>query len=437
MRRLFLLLIALSFAIPAAAQVVRIKLNDTIQPVSAEYVGRGIAYASREHASAVLITIRTPGGMVDSTRDIIHDILTSPVPVIIYVSPSGADAASAGFYILESADIAAMAPGTNTGSAHPVSLFMGMSESKTSDTMKAKIENDLAAFIRSYVSQRGRNVAVAESAVRESKAFSDQEALDQNLIDVVAKNDQELLDKVNGRTVKRFDGTTTVLRTASQPITDYAPSLKENIMDFLVNPNIAFLVFAIGALCLYVEFNHPGAIIPGVVGVIFILLAVFAFGFLPVRFAAVTLILASFVFFALEAKFTTHGILGIAGVALLALGGLLLVDGPIPEMRVQLVTALAVAIPFGFITVFLMTIALRARRNKITTGVEGMIGKSGVARSPLMPTGQVVVMGEIWNASSSTPIAAGEPVIVRAVDGLTLQVGPVLATARNEAVLPR
>jgi membrane-bound serine protease (ClpP class) len=419
MRRLVLLLIAIGFAFPAASQVVRVKVDDTIQPISAEYISRGIDYAAQEHAQAVLIELYTPGGLVDSTREIVAKILASPVPVIIYVTPSGANAASAGFYILESADIAAMAPGTNTGSAHPVGY------NTKDDVMKAKIENDLAAFLRSYAGKRNRNLTVGETVVRESKSFTDQEALKEKLIDIVAKDEQDLLAQANGRTVTRFDGSTTIMKTAGAQIADFDESLKERILGFMMNPNITFLILIIGALSLYAEFNHPGAIIPGVLGTIFILLAIFAMGFLPIRFAAVTLIIASFVFFVLEAKFATHGILGIGGVALLTLGGLLLVDGPIPELRVKFITAIAVAIPFGVITVFLMTIAIRARRNKVTTGAEGMVGQLGITRSALSPMGQVVILGEIWNAQSSTPIAAGEPISVRAVDGLTLLVEPV------------
>lgn len=431
MRRLLLLLIGFCFALPSSAQIVRLKVDDTIQPVSAEYIGRGIDFAAQQHATAVLIELHTPGGLLTSTREIIAKILASPVPVIIYVTPTGANAASAGFFILESADIAAMAPGTNTGAAHPVLIG-----SKPDDVMKMKMENDAAAFMRSYVSKRGRNVTAAESTVRESKAFSDQEALSQHLIDYIAKDEHDLLTQVNGKTVQRFDGTSTVMKTESLPITDYEPTLRERIMGFIVDPNIAFLIMAIGAISLYVEFNHPGAIIPGVIGVVFILLAVFALNLLPVRFAAVTLILASFAFFALEAKYATHGFLGIGGMVLLMLGGLLLVDGPIPEMRVKLVTAAAVAIPFGVITVFLMTIALRARRNKVTTGAQGMIGQLGVARSALAPAGTIVIQGEIWNASSPTPLAAGEPVVVRSVDGLTLLVEPVSQPApRSEPLL--
>ncbi len=422
MRRLALLLVAICSAIPSLAQVVRIKVDDTIQPVSEEYISRGIDHAAAIHAQAVLIELKTPGGLVTSTREIVSKILGSPVPVIIYVYPTGANAASAGFYILESADIAAMAPGTNTGSAHPVGY------DTKDEVMKAKIENDLAAFLRSYASKRGRNVALGETIVRESKAFTDQEALSQHLIEIVAKDETDLLAQANGRTVTRFDGTTTVMKTAGAPIADYDESLKERILGFMMNPNIAFLIFIIGAVALYAEFNHPGAIIPGVLGTIFVLLAIFALNLLPVRFAAVTLIVASFAFFIFEAKYATHGILGFGGIVLLTLGGLLLVDGPIPELRVKLLTAVAVAIPFGVITVFLMTIAIRARRNKVTTGAQGMIGQSGIARSALAPSGQVSVMGELWNARSTVPIAAGEPVVVRGVNGLTLNVEPAHET---------
>jgi len=433
MRRLLLLFAALCIALPSFAQVVRLKLDDTIQPVSEEYISRGIDYAAQHNAQAVLIELHTPGGLVDSCRAIVAKILSSKVPVIIYVTPTGANAASAGFYILESADIAAMAPGTNTGSGHPI-----VSGAKMDDVLKMKLENDLAAFLRSYTLKRNRNVSVAETVVRESKSFTDREALDQKLIDVIAKDEPDLLAQVNGRTITRFDGTTTVLKTASQPITDYNPSLKEQVLGFIIDPSIAFLIFAIGAIALYAEFNHPGAIIPGVLGTVCILLALFAFHFLPIRYAAVTLILASFVFFALEAKFTTHGILGIGGIACLALGGLLLVDGPIPEMRVKWEMAVAVSIGFGLITMFLMSIALRARRNKVTTGIQGLLGQAGVARSPLSPNGKVTVMGEIWDAISLAPVAAGEPVVVRGIDGLTLKVEPVAQpSATREPLLQR
>jgi len=402
----------------ANASIIKVKVDDTIQPISAEFIDRAIVRAQQTNADAVLVELNTPGGLVDSTREIIQKILASPVPVIVYVTPTGARAASAGFFLLESADVAAMAPGTNTGAAHPVAI----TGEKIEETMKAKVENDAAAFMRSFVGPRGRNVKLAESAVRESKSWTDQEALQQHLIDIVAKDQDDLLKQLDGRTVKRFDGKQVTLHLAGQPVEELNMSLRQRILDFLLDPNIAFLVFAIGALALYAELNHPGAVLPGVVGVVFILLALFALNLLPTRYAAFTLIIGAFVLFVLEAKFATHGVLGVGGIVLLTLGGLLLVDGPIPEMRVHLWTALAVSIPLGLITVFLMTIALKAYRNKVATGAQALLGAIGEARTEIDPEGKVFVMGELWNAHAPSRVHIGEHVVVRKVDGLELEV---------------
>jgi membrane-bound serine protease (ClpP class) len=412
------ILIMLACTTAFASKAVKIRVDDTIQPISAEYVERAIEHARQTNADAVLIELRTPGGLADSTRDIIQKILNSPVPVIVYVSPTGANAASAGFFILESADVAAMAPGTNTGAAHPVVL----GAEKVDDVMKAKMENDSAAFMRSFVGPRGRNVQLAESAVRESKSWTDQEALQQHLIDVVAKDQDDLFRQLKGRTIKRFDGRQVTLDLVGAQVDEMPMTLRQRILDFLLDPNIAFLVLAVGALALYAEFNHPGAVVPGVVGVVFILLALFALNLLPTRYASFTLIIAAFVLFVLEAKFATHGILGLGGIVLLTLGGLLLVDGPIPQMRVNLWTALGVSIPLGAITVFLMTIALRARRNKVVTGPQGLIGAVGEARTDIDPEGKVFVQGELWNAHAPSRVGIGDHVVVRKVEGLELEV---------------
>lgn len=403
----------------SSAEVLKIVVNDTIQPITDEYISRAIDQAARNHDEALLIELNTPGGLLDSTRHIIEKILTSKVPVIIYVAPSGNRAASAGFFILESADIAAMAPGTNTGAAHPVTLGGSPDE-----VMKTKIENDAAAFMRSFVSKRGRNVEVAESTVRQSKSFTDQEALSQHLIDYVAPSEQELFKDISAAPVKRFDGQTVTLNLTNQPVRIYQMSLRQEILDYIMDPNIAFILLAIGGLALYLEFTHPGVVVPGVVGLIFILLAIFALNLLPVRFAAVALIFAAFALFALEAKFATHGVLAIGGIVAMTLGGLLLVDAPIPQMRVHLLTALSVSIPLGAITIFLMSIVLKARARKVITGEQGLIGEIGMAQTTLSPAGKVFVHGEIWNAVSSTTVAAGETVVVRHVDGLELQVEP-------------
>jgi membrane-bound serine protease (ClpP class) len=416
-----LALVVLLAPFPARGDVLRIVVHDTIHPISDEFIGRALDQAAREHDGAVLIELSTPGGLVDSTRSIIQKILASPVPVIVYVAPSGARAASAGFFILESADIAAMAPGTNTGAAHPV-IFGG---EKMDQVMKEKMENDAAAFMRSFVSKRGRNLELAESAVRQSKSFTDQEALKEHLIDVVAPDVQDLLKQLDGRKVTRFNGSTTVLDLANQRVRALDMSVKQRILDFIMDPNVAFILFAIGMLALYVEFNHPGAILPGVVGFIFILLAVFAFNILPTRYAALILIVAAFVLFILDAKFATHGVLTAGGIALMILGALLLVDAPIPEMRVRLLTALAVSVPIGVITVFLVGLVIKARRGKVVTGLQGLIGEVGVARTSLQPQGKVFVHGELWDAVSSVNVAPGERVLVKRIDGLRLEVEPV------------
>lgn len=437
MKRSWILRIILSgvafaaLSCPVAAEILKIVVDDTIQPISEEYIARGIAEAARRGDQAILIEINTPGGLVDSTRQIIEHITTSAVPVIIYVTPSGSRAASAGFFILESADIAAMAPGTNTGAAHPVVLGGG----KMDDVMKEKLENDAAALMRSVASRRGRNVEVAESTVRQSKSFTDQEALNQHLIDYVASNESDLLRQIDGKSFKRFNGQDVTLKVASQPIALFNMTLKERILAYLMDPNVAFLILAIGALSLYIEFNHPGAVIPGTVGVVFILVAAFALNLLPTRFAALVLILGAFSLFAAEAKFASHGVLTIGGIALLTLGGLLLVDAPIPEMRVHLSTALAISIPLGLITAFLMSIALKARRNKVVTGEQGLVGETGVAQTALSPQGKVFVHGELWDAVASSPLPVGQLVVVRQIDGLILQVDPLAAVASSHAAM--
>jgi membrane-bound serine protease (ClpP class) len=408
------------FSALSAADVLKVIIRDTIQAATEERIDRALEQAASHHDQAVLIELSTPGGVMGSMREIIEKIVASPVPVIIYVFPSGSRAASAGFFILESADVAAMAPGTNTGAAHPVGPFGG----DIKGTMGEKIENDSAALMRSIVSKRGRNVDVAESTVRQSKSFTDGEALNQKLIDFIASDEQDLFRQIATKPIRRFNGQTVRLDLVAKPERVLAETLKEHILSFLMDPDIAFALLAIGLLALYTEFNHPGAVWPGTVGLVFILLAIFALHLLPIRFAAVVLILASFVLFALDVKFQTHGVLAIGGIATLIIGALLLIDAPIPEMRVKLSTALAVSIPLGIITVFLMTVALRARWNKVVTGPEGLIGEVAIAQTSLAPAGKVFVHGEIWDAVSSRNVAAGERVIVEAVEGLELKVEP-------------
>ena len=419
MKRVLLAVAAMVCSFPANASVLRITVNDMIHPISDEYIGRALADAARAKDAAVIIELSTPGGLIESTRSIVEKMMTSRVPVIVYVSPTGSRAASAGFFLLEAADVAVMAPGTNTGAAHPVILGEKMDE-----IMKTKMENDAAAFMRTIASRRGRNVAVAESAVRQSKSFTEDEALQQKLIDLVAPSLPALLRAADGRKVRRYDGSTVTLHLTNQVVRSYDMSLKERLLSMLMDPNIAFLLFSLGALAIFAELNHPGAVLPGVVGVIAILLALFALNLLPTRYAALALLIAAFALFALEAKYASHGILGIGGVICMIFGALFLVDGPIPEMRVHLFTALIVSVPIGLIAIFLMTLVMRARRNRVTTGSEGMIGEIGVARTQLEPNGKVFVHGELWNAIARTSVAEGTRVRVSGIDGLHLIVEP-------------
>jgi membrane-bound serine protease (ClpP class) len=419
-RLLSVLMLACCWTLAGQAQqprVIVIHLDDTIQPISADYMARGLEAAATQHANAALIEINTPGGLLDSMRQMVSKVIASPVPVIVYIAPSGARAGSAGFFLLEAADVAAMAPGSNAGAAHPV--VMG---TKLDDTMKQKLENDTAAFLRSYVARRGRNVQAAEDAVRSSKSYSDQEALQLKLIDLVAPDDASLLNDIDGRTITRFDGSKIVLHTRGAQLVAVDPTLREEILDRLTDPNLAVLVLMVGGLLIYVEFNTPGTIIPGTLGTILVLLALFGLNLLPVRYTSVMLLLAAFALLILEAHFASHGVLAAAGILCLVIGALTLVDGPIPELRVHLATALSAGLAFGLITVFLLRLALRARRSKVRMGGDAMIGLIAVVTQPLAPSGQVMVNGELWQAESATPAALGEQVRVRGLRDLTLLV---------------
>lgn len=418
--RILRLLALLLLAVPLHAAVLHVELDDMIHPISDEFLGRALDDAAAKKAEAVVIELRTPGGLETSMREIVEKIIRSPVPVLVWVGPGGSRAASAGFFILMSADVAAMAPGTNTGAAHPV-----MFGEKLDDIMKMKMQNDAAAFMRSIAQRRGRNVAAAESGVREAKSFTEDEALALKMIDVVAADLPSLLRWAEGRMIRRFDGSKAVLHTAGKPVVRYEMSLKQRLLSWIMDPNVAFILMSLGMLALWAEFNHPGAILPGVVGLIAILLAVFALNLLPTRYAALALILAAFLLFALEAKYTSYGILGAGGVICMVIGALLLVDGPIPEMRVHLVTALVVSVPIGAIAILLMSLVLRAYKHRVATGTEGMVGEIGVARTVLEPDGKVFVHGEIWNATAPARIEAGSRVRVRSVSGLRVQVDPV------------
>jgi membrane-bound serine protease (ClpP class) len=401
--------------------VVKLTIHDTIQPISADYLERGLAEASRIHARAVILSLGTPGGLLDSTRIMVQAIENSPVPVVIFISPSGSRAGSAGFFLLESADVAAMAPGTNAGAAHPII------EGRTMDpVLKEKIENDAAAFLRSYTERRGRNVAAAEDAVRNSKSYSDEEALKLNLIDLVAPNDLALLNSLDGRTIRRFNGNTETLHTRDAAIVTIEPSLRERLLARLTNPNFAIVILVFGALLIYLEFNVPGTIVPGSIGTLLVLLALFGLDLLPIEHTAVLLLVAALALMVLESKFASHGILALTGTICLVLGLATLVNGPIPEQRVHIGTAIGAGLGFGIISFGLAFIALRARRNKTLMGPQAMIGGTAIARTPLGPNGQVEIRGELWQALLRTPdpLPIGAPVVVKGIEGLLLIVEP-------------
>jgi membrane-bound serine protease (ClpP class) len=407
-------------AAPGAPQLLRVDIDGVVHPVTTEIITRALERAKAGNFQVVLIRLNTPGGLMDAMRDSIEKIVAAPVPVVTYVAPSGARAASAGFFLLEAGDVAAMAPGTNTGAAHPVLVGAPMDP-----VMKQKVENDAAASLRSLVARRGRNATLAEKAVLESKSFTEKEALDNKLIELVARDERDLLRQLDGREVTRFDGTKTVLRVAGAEIVDYEKNTREKILSAISDPNVALLMLVLGALGIYVEFSAPGLIVPGVAGAILAVLGLSALSVLPINWAGAALLVLAFALFALEAKFASHGILGAGGAVAMLLGALLLIESPVPEMRIRLSTAIALTLPFTLITVFLLSLVVRARAGKVTTGAEGMIGEIGAALTPLKPQGRVFVRGEYWNAVSPVPVEAGRQVRVIGIEGLLLTVEPV------------
>jgi len=420
-------------ASPAASNsshdhVVVLRIDGEIEPILAQYIVNGITEASRQRASLVLITMNTPGGLDTSMRQIVRAVLGSSVPVAIYVAPSGVRAASAGFFILESADIAAMAPGTNTGAASPVFEMFGQSV-QIDETMRKKVTNDASAFLRSYAAKRGRNADLAVTAVTDAKAFSDKEALDGKLIDVVASSEDELFARLNGRSITRFDGSSDQLALSHPIKTEVGMTAREKLLTHIVEPNVAFVLLIIGVLGLYVEFNHPGMFAPGVIGGIAILLALLAFQQLPVSLIGMALIILAISLFVLEAKFPTHGILGVGGTVAMILGAIMLIQSPWTGMGVRFSTALAVVIPFAVIAAILTRAVMRSRSWKRATGREELLDEQGEVVEPVgagPAVGMVRVHGELWRAAAvnGASIPKGARVRVKSIHGLTLDVEP-------------
>jgi membrane-bound serine protease (ClpP class) len=420
----------ISSASTGPVQIIELNIGDEIEPVMAEYVVNGIEEAARRHASLVLITMDTPGGLSTSMEDIIHHILDSPVPVAVYVSPVGSRGASAGFFILMSADIAAMAPGTHTGAASPL-IALGGIPLQVDETLKKKILNDATAFLRSYTAKRGRNVELAESAVVDGKAWTETEALDGKLIDLIANSPEDLLSKLDGRTIKRFDGSTVQLALRNPERIALSMSFRQRFLSRIVQPDAFFILLIVGVLGLYTEFTHPGMVAPGVIGGIALVLALYAMHILPVAPAGIVLILLALGLFILEAKYTSHGVLAIGGIVAMLLGALMLVRSPLTHAGVSLGVAFGATLPFALLTILLMRLVLSSRMWKPKTGLEQLVDTPGEVTEPLVQQpdseffqGMVRLHGELWRAVAREEIPAGAQVRVTRIVGLTLHVVP-------------
>jgi len=405
--------------------VLELQLNDEVEPVLATYIDEGLADAANRRAALALITMDTPGGLSDSMTDIVHHILISPVPVAVYVYPTGARGASAGFFILLSADIAAMAPATHTGAASPI-IVIGGFQLQIDETLRKKILNDALAFLRSYAAKRERNTTLAESAVTDAKAFTDKEALDGKLIDLIANSPEDLLRQLDGRTIARFDGQKAKLALKNAVIAEFQLSARQKFLARIVQPDAFFVLLLLAALGLYTEFTHPGMVAPGVIGGICAILALYAMHLLPINFAGVLLILIALAMFILEAKFASHGVLAVGGVVAMMLGALFLIRSPLTSGGVSLGIALSATLPFAVITIFLMKLVLRSRTWKQAAGKEELVGEAGIAISglPANTEGMIRVHGELWRAVSPREVGAGKSVRVKSVEGLKLHVEP-------------
>ena len=422
-------------AAATAPRVIEMRIGDEIAPIMAEYINAGIDQAASEHAALVLITVDTPGGLQDSMQQMIQRILSSPVPVVVYVWPTASRAASAGFFILLSADVAAMAPGTHTGAASPL-LEVGGMPVTVDETLKKKILNDATAFLRSYADKRGRNVALAETAITDAKAFSDEEAKDGRLVDLIASSPDDLLAALDGRTITRFDGSTTHLALHGTQRVTLQMSFRQRLLSRIVQPDAFFILLILGVLGLYVEFTHPGTVLPGVAGTIALVLALFAMQILPVNFAGLLLLGVALAMFVLEAKYTSHGVLGIGGVLAMLLGALMLIRSPLTGAGVSVGVALGVTLPFALLVVLLMRLVIRSRSWKQTVGPERLVGATAEVTGPVATpaedgsfAGMVRMQGALWRAVAPQVIPAGTQVRVVRVTGLTLHVIPAASAA--------
>jgi membrane-bound serine protease (ClpP class) len=409
----------------ASASVIKIKVDAPIHPVTSEYIVRSLEKADRDGADLVILTLNTPGGLDTSMREIIEKIVNARTPVAAYVGPSGARSASAGFFIALACDIFAMAPGTNTGAAHPVGI--SLTGQSMDATMADKVTNDAAAYIRTLAEKRGRNVRMAEDAVRKSLSYTEQEALDGGLIDLIAGTEEALIARFDGKTLKRFDGAERTLSLLGKPVIALPMTFRQKFLLTVANPNLAYILLMIGLLGLYFEFAHPGAILPGVLGGISLLLAVFAFQILPINYVGLGLVLLAVILFILEVKVQSFGMLAVGGIAAMIIGSLMLIKAPIDELRPSLRFILPMALGVSLIVLFLLTLVFRAHARRSFSGREGMIGETGTARTDLTPSGRVFVHGELWTAEAVEPVRTGEKVkVIEVLEGLKIKVGKAL-----------
>lgn len=410
----------------ASPLVLELKLDGVVEPILATYLAEGLADAAKRHAALVLVTMDTPGGLSDSMKDMIQHILESPVPVVVFISPTGSRGASAGFFILLSADIAAMAPGTHAGASTPILVGGGFSM-PIDEVLRKKINNDATAFLRSFTEKRGRNPKLAETAVTEARAFTEKEALEGKMIDLVAENRDDLLKQLNGREITRFNGKTTNLLLENCRVEDFQLSGRQKFLARIVQPDAFFLLLIIGVLGLYTEFTHPGVVAPGVVGGICAVLALYAMHLLPVNFAGLLLIALAIVLFVLEAKLSSHGVLLVGGIVSMLLGATFLIRSPLTPGGVSVGVALAATLPFALLSVFLMRLVLKSRKWRSITGRQELLGEQGVVTTevPAGGEGMIRIHGELWRASSENDLAAGTAVKVLRVEGLKLLVEAV------------
>jgi len=401
----------------ARADIPVVELDGVVHAITAAHVVQAIDRADATGAPLLIIRMNTPGGLDTSMREIVDRMLNCRTPVAVWVGPSGARAASAGFVIAISADIAAMAPGTNLGAAHPVAGLGQMDE-----TMSKKVTSDAAAYIRGKAERRGRNVEMAEKAVVESKSFTEKEALDLKLIDLVAKDVPDLIRQLDGREVKRFDGTTVVLHLAGQKTVDVRMDWRQAILSTIARPEILFLLL-LGALAgLGAEISHPGIIFPGILGAVCLILFLFASQIIPVNWAGVLLVVLAIGLLAAEVKVHSYGLLTVGGLVAMILGAMMLVNSPLPEMRVDPWKLLPVIVFFAAFVIALVRLVVQAQRRRAQTGAEGLVGKPGEAETDLDPEGWVLVQGERWRARSEEPLRRGERVEVVSMEGLLLRV---------------